>query len=289
MSQFVHVVFIGVITLALSRQFSFLPQASAAAILLVGSIRMVPSKYLYNLWKIDKARLALCLGTTLVSVIQDPVVGIMAGMVVAFFANAKKIVEGKETCDIKQISSTKPVAFKVTLNGPLSYITGEQVEKYTKMLKGTAKVVVLSLGCVNEVDTDGIIFLERAVKGLQDDGCAVLLSKVRKAIAPQLRVVAGLAALEKAVLATEAEDILLTCDLGDEANTYWSQKIPEGKVDRRTSKESTASTAASSDMPSYDFSDDSSQGTYKESTNSTAASCGVKTNVPEAADVTIFL
>jgi hypothetical protein len=34
----------------------------------------------------------------------------------------------------------------------------------------------------------------------------------------------------------------------------------EGKVGRRTSsKESTASTAASSDMPSYDFSDDSSQ------------------------------
>jgi len=232
MSNFMNIVILGVITLALSRQFSFLPQAGAAAILASGSIRMVPTTYLKNLWKIDKWRLALTLGVTAISVIQDPVVGLLVGIFIAFCAEAKNVVDGKETCDIRPLNSItgKPSnAYKVTLNGPLSYITGEQVENYTKLLRGSAKVVVVNMECVNECDTDGLLWLERCVKGLQKDECAVAFSKVRRSVAERMRVVDGLAEFEKTVLSAEAQETLLDSDLGDESGGTWAQKIPVAK------------------------------------------------------------
>merc|ERR1719183_541447 len=137
---------------------------------------MVPYGYLARLWRLDKSRLGLCGIVTLASVIEDPVVGLLIGMFVAYVANAKLAVDGKTVCHVYPLP--KPKAFKVVINGPVTYITGEQVQKALKQLIGHAEVVVVNMAAVTEVDTDGVAFLEAAVGKLAAADCELFFAKV---------------------------------------------------------------------------------------------------------------
>jgi SulP family sulfate permease len=90
-SQTLNACVVAIISLALMPVFSYIPQPTIAAILVVASVRMFPRTYLMKLWYEDKSALALCLVTAAVCVGEDPVIGLAVGMAIALLSQAKKI------------------------------------------------------------------------------------------------------------------------------------------------------------------------------------------------------
>lgn len=196
MSNFINVVLLGIIAIAISKQFSYLPQPSAAAILASGSIRMVPYSYLGRLWRVDKMRLSLTAVVTLVSCFRDPVEGLIAGIFIAYMANATMIVEGHGVCDVKHLQDGQ--GYEIIINGPLTYITGKQVERTMKKCRG-ATTVVVRMRAVAQVDTDGVVAVEHGLRHLTvgDSPSQVYFCSVREAVERKMRAAHGLAKFER--------------------------------------------------------------------------------------------
>lgn len=173
---------------------------------------MVPVSYLKRLYTIDRWRLMLCFFVVAFSVLLDPAIGLAVGIIVSFMSNATRIVEGKGVADVKQLSRTSHRGYKVTVNGPLTYVTGEQVEKAMKGLSGTAELCVMKMGACVELDTDAVVALEHGVRALQSakPPCVVLFRDVRHNVAEQMRVAHGLAALEREEINLKDLDIMMT-------------------------------------------------------------------------------
>jgi MFS superfamily sulfate permease-like transporter len=226
-SQLMHVLLLGILTGALSRFFGYLPKAGAAAILVTGSFRMVPYNYLARLWRNDKMRLALTVLVTAVSCFEDPVVGLLLGIGLSLVSEATRMVQGGNAVVITQLAKQQRTGFKVTINGSLNYIVGEQVEKAMKVLKGTAEFVVVDMASVFEADSDGAMYLEKGKTGLEaaEPSCPIFLMNMLPQVAEVLRGTSSdLRELEKKVPAKGLQIDMSPWE--EKAGSAWGQSVP---------------------------------------------------------------
>mmetsp|Transcript_66617 Transcript_66617/g.189101 ORF Transcript_66617/g.189101 Transcript_66617/m.189101 type:complete len:663 (-) Transcript_66617:30-2018(-) len=93
-SQAVNAIAVFVIAVVAMPGFSYLPQASVAALLVYASVRMAPIHYIIELFRHDKGSCALLILTTLVCVFLDPVYGLVVGMIVALLRDAAETAAG---------------------------------------------------------------------------------------------------------------------------------------------------------------------------------------------------
>jgi SulP family sulfate permease len=162
-AQLLNSIVVAIISLAVMPLFSYLPQATIAAILVVASIRMTPMTYLKKLWKEDKVALALCLVTAAICVGEDPVIGLAAGMAIALLLSAKTFLRSRFV-DIECKPIGEGFAYIVFVRGPITYVNAEAFTKKVRSLK-QADRVTLDLACVRQMDHDGIEAIGKAVKG----------------------------------------------------------------------------------------------------------------------------
>jgi len=87
-SQVLNAAVVFIISVLAMPVFSYLPQASVAALLIYASVRMAPTRYIMELWYNDKGSCALLIVTTLICVFMDPVYGLIVGMIVALLRDA---------------------------------------------------------------------------------------------------------------------------------------------------------------------------------------------------------
>jgi SulP family sulfate permease len=196
-SQTLNACVVAIISLALMPIFSYIPQSTIAAILVVASVRMFPRMYLIKLWREDKGALALCLVTAVVCVGEDPVIGLAVGMVIALLVSAKKLMRSPFV-DIKSKPSGDKKAYSICLHGALTYINAETLTVKTRKLEDAAEVS-LDLSGVRQTDHDGISAMgkltDKWVKTNED--CKVYIKGVSTKIYP---------ALSKFAWFTSAED-----------------------------------------------------------------------------------
>jgi len=88
LSQLLNALVVLIISVAAMPIFSYLPQASVAALLVYASVRMMPVHYTMDLWRNDKGSCALLIVTALICVFMDPVYGLIVGMIVALLRDA---------------------------------------------------------------------------------------------------------------------------------------------------------------------------------------------------------
>jgi SulP family sulfate permease len=185
-AQFLNAIVVAIISLALMPLFSYLPQATIAAILVVASIRMTPISYLKKLWAEDKGALALCLVTALICVGEDPVIGLAVGMVIALLAAAKKMLEAPFV-DIKHKPVGTKRAYTVAVQGALTYVNAEMfIEKARKL--EDAHEVSMDLSGVRQLDHDGVCALSKVAdvwKNSEPD-CLVYVKGVSATVYPFL-------------------------------------------------------------------------------------------------------
>jgi len=173
-----NAVVVALISLALMPLFSFLPQATIAAILVVAAIRMTPMKYMIKLWEEDKGSLALCVVTALICVGEDPVIGLALGMLIALLATAKKLMNSPFV-DIKSKVVENKRAYTVAIKGALTYVNAETFMKQARKLPDACEVT-LDLTGVRQLDHDSITMLGK-VTGCwekENDDCKVWIKGV---------------------------------------------------------------------------------------------------------------
>jgi SulP family sulfate permease len=190
-SQFLNAAVVAIISLALMPVFSYLPQATIAAILVVASIRMTPITYLKKLWKEDKSSLALCLITAAVCVGEDPVIGLAAGMALAFLMAAMKQLQSPFV-DIRSVPDGEGgLAYHVQVLGSLTYVNSEVFIDRARHVPGATSV---SLDCsgLRQIDHDGASAIGK-VRNMWLNGqekvpaAKVTIDNVRKSLLPILR------------------------------------------------------------------------------------------------------
>jgi len=176
-SQILNALLVAMIAAAMMPIFSFLPQATIAALLVVSAIRMTPITYLKRLWAESRGSFFLCLGTALICVAEDPVIGLAVGMILALLSRAKDIDKAPGVdVEERQLASGKKYAVSVV--GSLTYLNSESFIEKVKKLPGALEVH-LSLQSCQVLDHDGLAALEKVVKTWSKDDEGVPKEKVK--------------------------------------------------------------------------------------------------------------
>lgn len=194
-------IFVAVISLFFLSFFKYIPMAVIAAILVSVAIRMIERKHLALLLKHDRKGFVVCMLVALITIIEDPIVGIFFGTAVSLIIFAEKISKGQfelvlghaKKGIVEQLSgdSLKEINKKhdvlvYSIKGILSYINGQShVVRFHKNLNGY-KQVIIRMRDVYYIDLDGVEALEEIIETIQAQGKQVLISSLNPLVKIQL-------------------------------------------------------------------------------------------------------
>ncbi len=183
---------VALIALVLLPWFKYLPLPVVASILVYVAIRMVTKEHLSHLYRIDKYAFLLCLVVAAITIVEDPIIGILIGAVVALLRFAKHTSQAQ--CEIT-VNKNKEIVAHVTghkdptlegyegdvyvyrFSGPLTYVNGQMHLSRLESLI-SAKVVILNLRQVFYIDIDGLEALTEIVTHLQKHNTDVVFTGV---------------------------------------------------------------------------------------------------------------
>eukprot|EP00808_Paulinella_micropora_P026840 g34868.t1 len=132
MSQFMNAAIVLIVTLAAMPVMLYLPLPSIAAVLVTASLRMMPFHYLGELWKHDKGSFALCIFVAALCVVEDPVIGLVVGTLVALLRVSESIGKSHDTVDHEFVRSDSHS--KVRIRGPLTFQSSDNLRSHRKCL-----------------------------------------------------------------------------------------------------------------------------------------------------------
>ncbi len=155
--------------------FKFIPLAVIAAILVFVAIRMIEAKHFVHMYKIDKKSFVISMLVAVVTIYEDPIVGILFGTAIALLLFVEKLSKGqfelvindenKKIIDkisgdtleqIKHDSNTLVYSIK----GQLAYINGQaHISRFENKLNGSENII-LRFRELYFIDLDGIDALE---------------------------------------------------------------------------------------------------------------------------------
>jgi len=95
MSATINSLTIAVVSLLLLSYFKYIPLSVIAAILMFVAYRMVDPKHYVNLWHFDKKGFFIAMLVALVTIFDDPIIGIMTGTIISLLILVEKISRGQ--------------------------------------------------------------------------------------------------------------------------------------------------------------------------------------------------
>jgi len=221
-SAIINTVFISIITIFCITFFKLLPMVIIASILVVVAIGMVEKKHFLHLIENEKVAFFLSLFVALVVVIEDPIVGILVGTVIALLIFVNKVAYGQTEVLLwkngkmtevllkndflnRDVIESDVVVYKIS--GTLTYINMPAHLEATQKIKDN-NFVIISLRHSFYADVDGIDYLDEIIDVLKKNGNKkILLAGVNKEI-------------EKLI----------------HKKAFYKQKLIEGKIYKRTSE-----------------------------------------------------
>ncbi len=190
----------GLISLVFLQQFKFLPLAVVAAILVFTAYRMVQGEHFAHLYRHDKAAFWLSMIVAAVTVIYDPIIGILLGASVALLLFVRKLSKGQAEIFVnkkgKVVSRLTFALFHrhddhgdvlvYRFAGPLTYVNSLAHLEAIQRIKGPHSVI-LALRNLFYIDVDGLDSFGEMVETLEDKGMRVAFSGVNDLILPILK------------------------------------------------------------------------------------------------------
>lgn len=187
-----HAVFLFIMMVCLMKYIGLIPMTSLAAILFLVAYRMSGWRSFTALFKAPASDIAVLLTTFTLTVVEDLVVAIEFGMVLAavlFMKRMSDVYQIKNADDdlfdevrSKDDIDTKVIARHVTvyeINGPFFF---GAANKFLDSLENhkDCKVLILRMRSVPAIDATGFHALERIYDRCQKDGVQLILSHVQK-------------------------------------------------------------------------------------------------------------
>lgn len=187
-----HAVFLLIMMVCLMKYIGLIPMTSLAAILFLVAYRMSDWRSFAALFKAPASDIAILLTTFTLTVVEDLVVAIEFGLVLAavlFMKRMSDVYQIKNTDDDlfdevrrKDDIDTKIIAKHVSvyeINGPFFF---GAANKFLDSLENhkDCKVLILRMRSVPAIDATGFHALERIYDRCQKDGVQLILSHVQK-------------------------------------------------------------------------------------------------------------
>lgn len=220
-SAVINAIFVGIITIFFIEYFKLLPMVIVSAILVVVAIGMIEKKHFIRLIENEKIAFFLSFVVAILVIVEDPIVGILIGSVIALMIFVNKISYGqtevllwkngkmteallKNDFLAKQVIDSDIVVYKIS--GTLTYVNMPAHLEAAEKIKHN-KCVILSLRHSFYADTDGIDYLEEIIELLKKNNDRIVLSGINK----------------------EVEKFI-------HKEPFYQKKLVEGKIYKRTSE-----------------------------------------------------
>lgn len=191
---------VAIIAIFLFGYFKFLPLAVIAAILTNVALNMVEWKHMGEMARTERGPFLLLLLVAVLTVVEDPIVGILVGSVIAllgFISTLSKshaeitVVNHEE--DKKKRHRTSIAEYLKTeqagniliyrFAGEITYITAPVHIEYLEKIK-PGKSIVLSFRNLYFVDADGLSYIKDMIETIEMNGNQVLLTSLSPRLQP---------------------------------------------------------------------------------------------------------
>lgn len=213
--------FIGIITIFLFAFFKLLPMVIIAAVLMTVAIGMIEKKHFIQLIDNEKISFFLSMFVAIITVVEDPIVGILVGTFIALLIFVNRISYGQTEIliwkDGKMVESilknefikkekihSDIIVYKIS--GTLTYVNMPAHLEAVEKLRGN-KYVIVSLRHAFYADNDGIEYLKELIEILKKNNDKVCLAGINK----------------------EIKDLIMH-------EEFYKRKMVEGKIYNRTSE-----------------------------------------------------
>lgn len=203
MSATINSVFVVLISLLFLSVFKYLPLSIVAAILVFIAIQMVERKHYVTIYKNDKSALFVSVLVAIITVVEDPMIGLLSGAAAALLIFADKmskseaeITINKNRQIIKRVNAARLLKIKdhgdvlvYRFAGQLTYVNSQSHMNTIIAMNGGAKFIVLSLRNLFFIDMDGSDALGEMIDILEAKGKKTFIAGVNGLVSDSLRKV----------------------------------------------------------------------------------------------------
>ena len=203
MSATINSVFVVLISLLFLSVFKYLPLSIVAAILVFIAIQMVERKHYVTIYKNDKSALFVSMLVAIITVVEDPMIGLLSGAAAALLIFADKmskseaeITINKNRQIIKRVNAARLLKIKdhgdvlvYRFAGQLTYVNSQSHMNTIIAMNGGAKFIVLSLRNLFFIDMDGSDALGEMIDILEAKGKKTFIAGVNGLVSDSLRKV----------------------------------------------------------------------------------------------------
>lgn len=186
-------IFVTLISVFLLSSFTYIPLCVIAAILVYVAIQMVETEHFVRYFEHDRSGFWIAMLVAMVTVYEDPIVGMIFGTLVAMFLFVERLSHGHFTLklnsfergQVKTISGTKLELEKVkydfslySIHGKMCYVNSRShVARFETNFR-KHKHIILRLRGVYFIDIDGVNAIDEIIDIVESRGQQVLITGV---------------------------------------------------------------------------------------------------------------
>jgi len=201
MSATISSISVLIISMALLFVFKYLPLAVVASILIFTATQMVEREHFAKIFKHDKSAFLLAIIVAIITIVEDPMMGILIGSVAALLLFANKMSRAKTEINInkdgklvarlnaKEFNNTKDHgdALVYRFAGQLTYVNAQSHMSNVNNISDETKFVVFSFRNLFFFDMDGLETIKEMIETLKTKGKKVYISSVSGALTRALK------------------------------------------------------------------------------------------------------
>lgn len=193
-------VMIALVSVIFISYFKYLPMAVVASILVYVAFRMVEAEHFKHIYAHNKSAFGLSIVVALITVIQDPIVGILVGSVISLlifvnhFSKAqseiivnkdRKMVAKIQTLKFNEIEKHGGDVIVYRFAGQMNYINSQSHLENLSKING-AHTLILNFRNLFYIDVDGLDSLKEIIETMMGKGKKVIISSAGPFILPVL-------------------------------------------------------------------------------------------------------
>lgn len=184
---------IAIISLVFLTWFRYIPMPVIAAILVFVAIRMIEVKEFKRMWAVDKTSFWLAVLVAAITIVEDPIVGIVVGAAISLLVFSEKLSHGTYELVINDESKriTKRIAsdknetvdeqadtIVYSIKGELAYLNSAAHIERLELQSQTSKHVVIRLRELGYIDYEGVEAFDAMIERLTGAGKRVFISGI---------------------------------------------------------------------------------------------------------------
>ncbi|KKP24231.1 MAG: hypothetical protein SZ59_C0002G0077 [candidate division TM6 bacterium GW2011_GWF2_28_16] len=178
-------IFIIIISFLLLNYFKFMPLAIIASILTIVGVRMIELESFIKMYKIDKQNLFIGLIVALITILEDPMAGLLLGALICMLLYMQKLSQGQyELFSNKQDEDINLLKNKIkekdclvyVIKGSLAYINAQSHISRFEKTNIENKNVIIDLKNITFIDQDGIEAIDEIVDVLESKNKTVIIT-----------------------------------------------------------------------------------------------------------------